>query len=231
MAQSGRADINRRLVERDEDSDEEVDTNARRQKRANNARANASPSPEPAPKKQESIPICGIFKMKYYRQYFQATTEEVIKKLFWAIFFISDKFNSVSPEKTDLYGPMWIYCTMVLSLTVSQNLYALWTRPEGSHFVYTIGYVPNAFAVVYAFGLLLPVLFNFVLRMFGCNVRYSRVDSKLISEYYDLWILADHQCALSPHMCLPFCHAAVFCDYIRGCPLISFSILHIQQVP
>ena len=25
---------------------------------------------------------------------------------------------------------MWIYCTMVLSLTISQNLYSMWTRPE-----------------------------------------------------------------------------------------------------
>lgn len=47
--------------------------------------------------------------------------------------------------------------------------------------MYTIGYVPNAFAVVrssdqvYAFGLFVPIVFNFILRMFGCQVRYSRV--------------------------------------------------------
>lgn len=37
---------------------------------------------------------------------------------------------------------------MVLSLTFSQNLFSIFTRPEGQKFAYTIGYVPNAFGVV-----------------------------------------------------------------------------------
>lgn len=64
---------------------------------------------EPKPKKkkdkkpkQETIPICGIFKLKYYRQYFQATTTEVMKKLFWSVIFFRKNFNEVAEEKTDL---------------------------------------------------------------------------------------------------------------------------------
>ena len=71
---------------------------------------------------------------------------------------------------------------MVLSLTISQNLYSILSRPEvqwrlskGAKLKYTTGYVSNAFAIVYSFGLIIPICFNFILRIFGCTVRYSRV--------------------------------------------------------
>jgi len=81
-------------------------------------------------KKSKSIPICGILKMRYYQQYFESTTDEVTQKLFWSVFWFTGKFNSVDPEKTDLYGPIWILCTMVLSLTFSQNIYSYLIRPD-----------------------------------------------------------------------------------------------------
>lgn len=77
---------------------------------------------------------------------------------------------------------------------------------QGSKYAYTIGYVPNAFAVVsqifdqiYTFGLVIPCLFCFILRMFGNNLRYSRVGHDQQGRY-DLRLLPDSEHILSPVM-------------------------------
>lgn len=70
---------------------------------------------------KKSVPLCAMFKLRYYQQYFQVTTGEVMLKLIWSIVFIFNKFVETASDKTDLYGPFWIYCTIVFSLAVSQN--------------------------------------------------------------------------------------------------------------
>lgn len=107
-----------------------VDEEISREKKSKKKKRKKDKKKKKKKKKKGSIPICGIFKLRYYQQYVEATTSEVIQKLIWSIFFLSGKFTSVAPEKTDLYGPFWIMCTMVLSLTFSQNLYSYFSRPE-----------------------------------------------------------------------------------------------------
>ena len=127
---------------------------------------------------RRSIPCCGFFSVEYYQQFFDTTTDEVLKKIYYALTVVSyQRFKNLTKGRIDFYGPFWIYATIVFSLAVSQNLYSYLTRPEESHFRYTIGYAPNAFMIVYVFGVFVPVFFNVILRAFGGVIEYFKVIS------------------------------------------------------
>ena len=93
------------------------------------------------------------------------------------VILILKYFNELSPGRIDFYGPFWIMATMVFALAVSQNTYSYLTRPQDAPFEYTIGYVPNAFMIVYIFGILMPIIFNLIIRAFGGYMEYFRVIS------------------------------------------------------
>lgn len=132
--------------------------------------------PVPPPPPPQSVPCCGIFSAKYFAQFFNCTTAEVAWRLFYSLTVVFwRKFRLIGPGKIDMYGPVWIYATMVLSLAVSQNIYSYLTRPAHTKFVYTISYVPTAFAIVYVFGFLVPVLFNIIIRAFGGMISYAQI--------------------------------------------------------
>ena len=124
------------------------------------------------------IPCCGICSPKYFRQFFNVKTSEVMLKLFYGLTIVFYKnFKEVGPNKIDMYGPFWIYATMVMSLAISQNIYSFLSRPEHSKFQYTIEYVPQAFMIVFLFGLMIPIVFNVIIRAFGGSIRYSHAIS------------------------------------------------------
>jgi len=79
--------------------------------------------------------------------------------------FVCNKFPDVASEKTDLYGPFWVYATLVFCLAISQNIYAYASKPADAKFQYTVAYVPSAFAIIYSFGFVVPVIFNFMLKV------------------------------------------------------------------
>ena len=123
-----------------------------------------------------SIPCCGIFSVRYFAQFFNVETNEVLWRLFYALSIVFyKKFKEIGPNKIDMYGPFWIYATMVLSLAVSQNMYSYLTRPAHTKFVYTISYVPTAFAIIYTFGFIIPILFAIIIKAFGGIIKYSQV--------------------------------------------------------
>ena len=129
------------------------------------------------PETPKGLPMCGFCTLPYYQQYFEVTTDEVLRKIFFALTVVWYRRFRLAAQRVDFYGPFWIYATMVFSLAASQNLYSFLSRPEHTRFKYTIEYVPKAFAVIFVFGFLVPVLVNLLLRGFGGGIRYSKVVS------------------------------------------------------
>jgi len=132
--------------------------------------------PEEAP--DNSIPLLGILSLRYYQQFFDTDTEEVLRKIKYALSVVLYKrFNELTRGRIDFYGPFWIYATLVFALAVSQNTYSYLTKPKDAAFEYTIAYVPNAFMIVYIFGIFMPIFFNLVIRAFGGYMEYFRIIS------------------------------------------------------
>ena len=124
--------------------------------------------------KTKSIPLCGMCKVRYYQQYFDVNTYEVVKKVIFSLLFICNNFADISPDKIDLYGPFWTYTTLVFALAISQNIYSYASMPEGTKFNYTVSYIPPAFAIIFSFGFVVPVIFNFMLSVLGCTMTYAK---------------------------------------------------------
>lgn len=123
---------------------------------------------------KKAIPLCGVCKLRYYQQYFDVNTYDVVKKLTYSLLFICNNFPDVAGNKTDLYGPFWIYATLVFSLAISQNIYSYASKPENAKFQYTVAYIPPAFAIIFSFGFVVPLIFNFMLSVLGCMMTYTR---------------------------------------------------------
>ena len=126
-------------------------------------------------REESSIPMCGFCSFTYYQQYFDVTTKEVIYKILIALTIVAYKKFKTNQKRPDMYGPFWIYATIVFALALSQNTYSFLTKPEHTKFVYTISYLPQAFAIIYVFGFVFPVIFNLLIRGFGGSISYMKI--------------------------------------------------------
>lgn len=71
-------------------------------------------------------------------------------------------------EKPDLYGPFWIYTTLVIILSIAGNFSRyLQSGPEG--FTYDFNYIPIAAAVIFSVGFGLPLALKLLMRFMGAN--------------------------------------------------------------
>lgn len=71
--------------------------------------------------------------------------------------------------KPDLYGPMWIYTTLIIVLSISGN-YSLYLQSDKTKkFVYQFNFIPIAATVIYAVGLGLPFALKLMMKFLGAN--------------------------------------------------------------
>ena len=80
-------------------------------------------------------------------------------------------------EKPDLYGPLWIYTTLIIILSISGNFSR--GLAMGDDFTYNFRFIPIAATVVFSVGFGLPLMLKFLMKMLGsgffagsfCEVR------------------------------------------------------------
>jgi hypothetical protein len=79
-------------------------------------------------------------------------------------------FFSYYKEKPDLYGPFWIYTTLIVVLAITGNLTRyidmVVNEDEGT-FESNFNYVPVAATVIYLIGFGLPLVLKLLLKIFG----------------------------------------------------------------
>jgi hypothetical protein len=70
--------------------------------------------------------------IEYYQSYFQIDTQQIIERLRDSFVPRMDKshFNSSIRQNPDLYGPIWISITFILTLTICGNLMLYFYTPN-----------------------------------------------------------------------------------------------------
>jgi len=146
----------------------------------NNANAARDDQPKEAPK-QGGIFSC--FSVEFYQPYFDVTTEDVKTRILATIDPRKNEFFETLQGRPDLYGPFWIYTTLIFALAASANFsnFIIASFDEGKTFQSKFNFVPTATAVIYGFGIAVPLIFTFLLRLFGSKVNY--VDTLCIYGY------------------------------------------------
>jgi len=116
------------------------------------------------------VPFCGCLSLEYYRPYFNITTKDVQERLKMSLNPLRPTFFELTKDNPDLYGPFWTYSTIIFMLAAAGNLSRYIQMKSGFSPIY--GFVPVAAALIYGFGLGVPIIFTFLLRFYGSNVHY-----------------------------------------------------------
>ena len=88
-------------------------------------------------------------KLEFLKKYFDVEVDDIKDKLISAVTPMSTKFQQLAEKTPDLYGPFWIYATLVFLVAVAGNLSSYVNHPhEITKFKYNFNFVPlSAFYV------------------------------------------------------------------------------------
>jgi len=126
---------------------------------------------EPELVKQEPPPsqnpthysICSICTVDFYRKTFGVSTYEILLRLLHAICPYLGTFYETIKNKPDLYGPLWIYMTIVYLFTFVPNCARYFAAPE-KYGDFDFSFFLISFAGVFGVGLLFPVIFAIMMK-------------------------------------------------------------------
>ena len=106
--------------------------------------------------------------MEFFAQYFDVSTDEIQQRLLASLIPFNQRFFSMYKDKPDLYGPFWIYTTLIIIIAISGNL-SRYFELGSNDFTYNYNFIPIAATVLYSMALGLPFALKFLMRLLGSN--------------------------------------------------------------
>jgi hypothetical protein len=106
--------------------------------------------------------------MEFFAQYFDVSTDEIYQRLLASLIPFNKRFFSMYKDKPDLYGPFWIYTTLIIIIAISGNL-SRYFELGSNDFTYNYNFIPIAATVLYSMALGLPFALKFIMRLLGSN--------------------------------------------------------------
>jgi hypothetical protein len=96
------------------------------------------------------------------------TTADITQRLLTSLIPFNRKFYSAYKEKPDLYGPFWIYTTLIIILSISGN-FSRYLQQGDENFTYDFSFIPIATVVIYSIGFGLPFALKLLMKFMGAN--------------------------------------------------------------
>ena len=66
------------------------------------------------------------FYLSYWSQHFKITNADFFKRIVYSLVFFRPVLVNEIRDRPDLYGPFWIYSTLILLLATSGNISSYW---------------------------------------------------------------------------------------------------------
>ncbi len=111
-----------------------------------------------------------IYKFSFLQPYFNVTTNEVLLRIFFSLIPFNIKFYDISNENPDLYGPFWIYTSLIFIISASGSLSRILQGSKVSSFFQN--FVPTAAGLIYGIGFMTPFIMVIIMRCFGAKNSY-----------------------------------------------------------
>ena len=111
--------------------------------------------------------------LDFLRKYFTITTDEVRQRLIHGLIPFNSKFYDISVNSPDLYGPFWIYTTLIFVIAAGGSLSKYFQGKTTSNFFQQ--FVPVAGAIIYTIGFGLPFVIYIFLKCFGESTSYFSI--------------------------------------------------------
>jgi protein YIPF1/2 len=101
--------------------------------------------------------------LDYYQKYFDVSTQDVLQRLLFSLIPFSDKLLQAIGDTADLYGPFWIYTTLIFILAFAENMQN-YLSVGSDEFQYDFANIPTSFFVVYGVGFGAPLGLSFLMK-------------------------------------------------------------------
>ena len=105
----------------------------------------------------------------FIRPYFKVTFNDIKTRIIKSFVPINNSFFDIAVEHPDLYGPFWIYTTLIYVIAAGGALSYYFTNSVNNYFQ---AFVPVAGSILYFFGFGFPFVMWLCLRIFKNEMKY-----------------------------------------------------------
>ena len=111
--------------------------------------------------------------ISFLQSYFDIETDDIIKRLLASLIPFNKNFINLVEAKPDLYGPFWIYTTLIFIVASAASLtkYIHGASEED----YFQKFIPLAASVIYGIGFCLPLIIKALMHVFGSETPFVLV--------------------------------------------------------
>jgi len=108
-----------------------------------------------------------------FKKHFQITSQDFLLRLLNSLIPFNNKFQNLINERPDLYGPIWIYSSLILIISATGSLTRTLQGNNNKNFFQE--FVPIAGGVIYGVGFGLPILIAFLMKIFGTSITFVSI--------------------------------------------------------
>ena len=108
-----------------------------------------------------------------FKKYFQITSNDFILRFINSFIPFNHKFGNLIQNNPDLYGPIWIYTSLILLISATGSLTRTLQGHNNKNFFQE--FIPIAGTTVYSIGFGLPILITFLMKLFGVKLGFVHV--------------------------------------------------------
>ena len=108
-----------------------------------------------------------------FKKYFQITSQDFLLRFLNSLIPFNNKFQNLVKDKPDLYGPIWIYSSLIIIISSTGSLTRTLQGNNNKNFFQE--FVPIAGVVIYGVGFGLPILIAFLMKIFGTSLTFVSV--------------------------------------------------------
>ena len=108
-----------------------------------------------------------------FKRYFQITSNDFILRFINSFIPFNHKFGNLIQNNPDLYGPIWIYTSLILLISATGSLTRTLQGHNNKNFFQE--FIPIAGTTVYSVGFGLPILITFLMKLFGVKLGFVHV--------------------------------------------------------
>ena len=111
--------------------------------------------------------------LSFLQIYFDFETEEIIKRLIASLIPFNKNFIKLVEKNPDLYGPFWIYTTLIFIVSCAASLTKYLQGANNED--YFQKFIPLAMSVIYGIGFCLPLIIKVLMFLFGSETSFILV--------------------------------------------------------
>ena len=110
---------------------------------------------------------CPCLTIEFFAQYFDVTTVDIRNRLVASLVPFNTKFHQLYKDKPVLFGPFWVYTTLIILIAIAGNLSRYLQMDD---FSYNFNFIPVAATVLYCIALGLPMALKLIMRFLGVEL-------------------------------------------------------------